>query len=89
MRLPAFILCLMLCGLLLGMAGCASTPWHKPGVENNAQASGQFEVDSGDCDLEARDEYPIDKDGQKRVYDACMEKKGWSKRDGSNPVNFR
>lgn len=69
--------------------GCASPQWQKASVGTDEQQAGQFEVDSNQCDLQARDEYPIDKDGQRRVYELCMEKKGWSKRDATRSVNFR
>ena len=88
MRISIITVSFLLCTMLFA-AGCASTPWHKPDVGDSTQAAGLFDVDSHDCDLEARDEYPIDKDGQRRVYDVCMERKGWSKRDGTKAVNFR
>lgn len=86
MRLSFLASSLMTCALLIG---CASPVWHNPEVGDSSQQAGQFEVDHNDCDIEARDKYPIDKDGQIRVYDMCMEKKGWSKRDGTHSVNFR
>lgn len=76
MRPMIFTLCLMFA--LMVMTGCARQ-WENPNVPDPKQAEYQFDKDSTDCSILASEQYPLDKDRQLPIYEACMDKKGWEK----------
>ncbi|QJB56465.1 hypothetical protein [Pseudodesulfovibrio sp. zrk46] len=76
MRTKLLFLALMLTALLA--TGCAR-PWTNPNIQDEKLSGYQFDKDSTDCSVQASEQYPLDKDRQLPIYEACMEKRGWEK----------
>lgn len=74
MRPLIFALCLVCFALLFG--GC-SKPWSNPNYSNKKVSDYQFDKDSTDCSVMASEQYPLSKDKQLPIYEACMEERGW------------
>lgn len=85
MRPTIFFLCLTLAAFVLG--GC-SKPWSNPEYENKRVSDYKFDKDSTDCSVIASEQYPLSKDKQRPIYDACMEDRGWKQHRKGDGIYF-
>lgn len=86
MRPLTLALSLTLAALVL--TGCAR-PWSNPDVPDSKQAEYQFDKDSTDCGIIASEQYPLDKNKQLPVYEACMQDRGWSQKAREDGIIIR
>jgi len=77
MRPFLFALCLL---TALAASGC-SKQWTNPDSGDKRQSEARFKQDSLDCDVQAGEQYPLDKRSQLEVYNQCMESRGWERKE--------
>lgn len=71
-----------------GMLTACASPWAHPDYTTRKQTNYHLDKDAADCNIVAREEFPLSKNKQLPVFEKCMQDKGWIKHERGDGMSF-